>query len=259
MPAPVRRDLEQLQERKFGDMKIVMGDPTGQIRCIVHKDVVKAESDATKGRVLTPEERPHHHVPRVHRAHAGGDRERSFCSASRQRRSRTLTKKHFETAEELAAAVSLSMGMSEEDIEAGLAARASQGTPGREEPRASQGTRNRKAAKPRKGSSRAKAPRRPRRGRRRRRRRRRPPRWDRANVVVDNGTDDEDSDDEDAGARRPQGPNPAGGGRWRLHDQVLGAGAGAERAGRGGEDAGEETEGRVPVAGGATGRRDRVR
>ena len=31
---------------EFGDMNIVVGDPTGQIRCVVHKDVVKADSDA---------------------------------------------------------------------------------------------------------------------------------------------------------------------------------------------------------------------
>ena len=58
MPAPVRRDLEQPRS-EFGDMNIVVGDPTGQIRCVVHKDVVQADSDAIrKGGVLTPEERP---------------------------------------------------------------------------------------------------------------------------------------------------------------------------------------------------------
>ena len=33
---------------EFGDMNVVVGDPTGQIRCVVHKDVVKADSDAIR-------------------------------------------------------------------------------------------------------------------------------------------------------------------------------------------------------------------
>ena len=131
-----------------------------------------------------------------------------------------LTKKHFDTAEELAAAVSRSMGMSEEDIEAGLAARASQGTP------AVRGPGRRRApqsptAKPTPGvfegkgaASEARTP--------------TPAKakastvqgWGRANVVVDNGTDDEDSDKEDA-VLASQGPNSPEVVARRLHDQVL--------------------------------------
>lgn len=206
---------------EFGDMKIVVGDPTGQIRCIVHKDVVKAESDAIrKGGSLLLKNVPIITFPEcIEHMLVVTENELVQCFAPEEEP--YLTKKHFETAEELAAAVSRSMGMSEEDIEAGLAARASQGTPGREEPRASQGTPKSQSRKAEEGvfegegaaASEARTP--------------TPAKattstagWGRANVVVDNGTDDEDSDDEDA-ALASQGPNSPEVVARRLHDQVL--------------------------------------
>lgn len=205
---------------EFGDMNIVVGDPTGQIRCVVHKDVVKADSDAIrKGGSLLLKNVPIITFPEcIEHMLVVTENELVQCFAPEEEP--YVTRKHFDTAEELAAAVSRSMGMSEEDIEAGLAARASQGTPGREGPRASQGTpksaRKAKAAGVFEGKAAASEARTP-----------TPAKakastagWGRANVVVDNGTDDEDSDEEDA-VLASQGPNSPEVVARRLHDQVL--------------------------------------
>ena len=205
---------------EFGDMNIVVGDPTGQIRCVVHKDVVQADSDAIrKGGSLLLKNVPVITFPEcIEHMLVVTENELVQCFAPEEEP--YLTKKHFDTAEELAAAVSRSMGMSEEDIEAGLAARASQGTPGREGPGASQGTpksdRKADAAGVFEGKGAASEARTP-----------TPAKakastagWGRANVVVDNGTDDEDSDEEDA-VLASQGPNSPEVVARRLHDQVL--------------------------------------
>ena len=206
---------------EFGDMNIVVGDPTGQIRCVVHKDVVQADSDAIrKGGSLLLKNVPVITFPEcIEHMLVVTENELVQCFAPEEEP--YLTKKHFDTAEELAAAVSRSMGMSEEDIEAGLAARASQGTPGREGPGASQGTpksdRKADAAGVFEGKGAASEARSP-----------TPAKakastvqgWGRANVVVDNGTDDEDSDKEDA-VLASQGPNSPEVVARRLHDQVL--------------------------------------
>ena len=237
---------------EFGDMNIVVGDPTGQIRCVVHKDVVQADSDAIrKGGSLLLKNVPVITFPEcIEHMLVVTENELVQCFAPEEEP--YLTKKHFDTAEELAAAVSRSMGMSEEDIEAGLAARASQGTPGREGPGRRRAPQSPTAKPTPPGSSRVKAPR-PRRGRRRRRRRRRPPCGVGSRERGGGQRHGRRGLRQGGRGARVAGPKLAGGGRQEAARSGAGARAGATRAGRGGEEAREETEGRAPVPGGQQG------
>jgi hypothetical protein len=191
----------------WGDKKIVVGDPTGQIRCTVHKDVVNAEPDAIrKGGslllkdvpILTFAECTEHQLVVT-------ENELVQCFAPEEERYRGKT--NFATEEELCAAVSKSMGFTDDHIETELAARSSQGTP--------VGTPSatpKSAAKTPTPAAKTPTP---------------PPQpsgktkgWGRQNVVVDNGTDDEDEDDE-PGELASQGPNSPEVVARRLHGQVL--------------------------------------